>query len=793
MLLLNTVNNDINYFNEITRNAYETQSSENIIKIAELYSNGRYVTQNTILADYILDLAKGIRRESVFQYRKYEEQSPEKKKSDIFQIEEKALEYTKERLNAYIQQQESKKLQDIWGSENTAYLDHDQKRDVATARQSGDTQEKNDGFNAIYQEPYYRKFEIEGIGVYYIGDDNGQPYGCDDILSSYSPVAKQLNDKCYEIETPDKQKHKLLLNRRIEIKNSLLIDVADVYNSKMGIEEVTDPFLTQILLDKRNEKSLTSIIKSIQANQNQIMFYNMNESILVQGCAGSGKTMILLHRLKCLMYNNPNYNWNAVKIITPNEEFDKSINDLRYNLQITQIETFTLQKYYLSVIDNYCNQKEDAVRDSNLHRKNRIKNDEEWRNDFVFYTYSSDFREALKTKVVQTYSVNPTNSYYIAMNHFDKIYAEIMFDKFGDIVSSLGQKDYTCTLYARVLYLYLWFGAPVHTDSMLFIDEGQDIGIEEYRLLNEVNGNKARFNIYGDIKQKVQDSHGITSWQDIPTPNKCFALNENYRNSKEIVKYYNQHLGLDNQALGVNIRDVEEHVDIDAIPGYLYVHLLLQNRVVIIYKENIDIPIHLQKYIVYHTIEDGKISIMTVKEAKGLEFDVVFVYNYSMSDNEKYIAYTRALSELYIINDHYRNSKIDALKEDFLTYIDHIHEDNINSYELVLTKIILSHIQSKKILDINDVVQQFNSFYKNRKRQGLIAEKKNLAAANNSNLRQQVLDAIKKNNNRFYYYDRDNQEIKLNYYLQTQLSSEELEYAVNSCDVDIKKYFDKLS
>ena len=155
MLLLNTVNNDINYFNEIARNAYEIQSSENIIKIAELYSNGQYVTQNTILADYILDLAKGIRRETVFQYRKHEEQSPEKKKSDIFQIEETALQDTKDQLNKYIQQQELKKAKNIWGSENTAYADKDQISDYAIARKENVTVgHHQEAIEKICKNPY---------------------------------------------------------------------------------------------------------------------------------------------------------------------------------------------------------------------------------------------------------------------------------------------------------------------------------------------------------------------------------------------------------------------------------------------------------------------------------------------------------------------------------------------------------------------------------------------------------------------------------------------------------------
>ena len=54
--------------------------------------------------------------------------------------------------------------------------------------------------------------------------------------------------------------------------------------------------------------------------------------------------------------------------------------------------------------------------------------------------------------------------------------------------------------------------------------------------------------------------------------------------------------------------------------------------------------------------KDGKISktgvnVMTVYESKGLEFSAVAVYTKDMTDNEKYIALTRALKDLTVIKE----------------------------------------------------------------------------------------------------------------------------------------------
>ena len=50
-------------------------------------------------------------------------------------------------------------------------------------------------------------------------------------------------------------------------------------------------------------------------------------------------------------------------------------------------------------------------------------------------------------------------------------------------------------------------------------------------------------------------------------------------------------------------------------------------------------------------MDAGKIAVMYVDEVKGIEFDRVFVVENKMSRNEKYIAYTRALSDLIVVVD----------------------------------------------------------------------------------------------------------------------------------------------
>lgn len=50
-------------------------------------------------------------------------------------------------------------------------------------------------------------------------------------------------------------------------------------------------------------------------------------------------------------------------------------------------------------------------------------------------------------------------------------------------------------------------------------------------------------------------------------------------------------------------------------------------------------------------IGNGRVSLLYVDEAKGIEFDKVYVVGKKMERNEKYIAYTRALSKLVLVVD----------------------------------------------------------------------------------------------------------------------------------------------
>ena len=146
------------------------------------------------------------------------------------------------------------------------------------------------------------------------------------------------------------KKYTLLLRRAASIKKGVLQNIDTEYDASMRElpGEVVDPFLVQVLLDKRRDYTLSDIIATIQETQNEIMRQPPGKSFIVQGCAGSGKTMILLHRLSYLIYNNGSSDADLERyaVITPGDFFDRHIDELSAQLDVDKIRRFTLAGFY---------------------------------------------------------------------------------------------------------------------------------------------------------------------------------------------------------------------------------------------------------------------------------------------------------------------------------------------------------------------------------------------------------------------------------------------------------------
>ena len=122
------------------------------------------------------------------------------------------------------------------------------------------------------------------------------------------------------------------------------------------------------------------------------------------------------------------------------------------------------------------------------------------------------------------------------------------------------------------------------------------------------------------------------------------------------INFYNKKLNMNTIALGLKTKAVI-NVSLNSIVDMVKIQLILKNTVAIITNDKENIPkeileiskTSIQENELLNMYESKHAVLLSVKEVKGLEFDTVFVLDNGLNNKEKYIAYTRALSELYIV------------------------------------------------------------------------------------------------------------------------------------------------
>ena len=152
-----------------------------------------------------------------------------------------------------------------------------------------------------------------------------------------------------------------------------------------------------------------------------------------------------------------------------------------------------------------------------------------------------------------------------------------------------------------------------------------------------------------------------------------FNLNENFRNTNQITQFCNDNFKMNVSQTGVDGRKVSEIIR-NKFEETLSALEVNEDRIAVLVpravrkKEYIDIeqlPRHIRD-IIGDQIGNGRICVSYVDEVKGIEFEKVFVIPNGLSNNEKYIAYTRALSELIIVFDEELEEKIKEKEQERL-------------------------------------------------------------------------------------------------------------------------------
>ena len=472
------------------------------------------------------------------------------------------------------------------------------------------------------------------------------------VYSHNSPLGNRIYDRFEngEIEYGG-YKYKVVFRRKFDIRGGKLMAVFQDYSSETG-GVVYDKFLAHMLKVKRGDKRLTDIIPTIQANQNAIITRPADENCVVTGCAGCGKTMIILQRLEYLGFNKK-LDLDKVVIISPSHRYIEHIQPVVDDLMINAARRMTMSELYLELILSLRGIKAAA-------RRALVASPPEGDDKISDDTAIACYGDGIKRKLIA--ALAPTKKAYAARlaiyreqlrAYEDEVARARSFGYSGpdkkptapvvsvdlsklDFIPRLGSGLSKCKLYLLLTaYCYI-LGKPTF-DSALFIDEGQDYFANEYRLLAECT--RATVNVYGDENQQIT-ACGIGRFAALDDlwQLEHYALNENYRNAREITEYVNDLLGMTVTSLGLTGGAVRRATLADVKAA---AENAGDDRIAVIYSERDEKTERALRAFVPEEL------LYTVRECKGMEYEKVFACG-RMTDAEKYVAYTRALSELNI-------------------------------------------------------------------------------------------------------------------------------------------------
>ena len=699
-------------------------------------------------------------------------------------------------------------------------------------------EEKTETFRPFFEEPYFARMDLvdnkEGYNSYYIGKKGDVRL---EIVDWRAPVARRYYQKSCSAFKINEYEYKTILRRAIRTKSGKVLDFKNEYLSLKEYltaeeiadrdeENVLDPFLREIIRSRKEEAAVKDIIETIQEKQYEIITRPEKSNFVLQGCAGSGKTMVMLHRLSYLMYNNEEIKPRDVLVITPSNSFNAFIDELAEILELERVKTITAYEYFLQVLRNEkieisdkidLSQKEpegylayvyspkfvvdvhkkldkvyndlyglftseecsgfikdittickkqllayEGVKNASMRVRRAVLGEIKERKEGGLY-YTKPFRELMNCVLdIQDFLEGTLGSenarspeyFYRQMTSFYKsatfvyrstgrIVNEALSDldqlkislekeivdlqryrqRIGDIeiythadrierrkelikeiekvaervayigesVTAIsefygflrGEKEFcaigegngfidvvryfyretvkkfktkynvaTKTMYRSDAYALCVICArltdklsPVY--SYVFVDEAQDISACEYELLRKIN-KKASFNVFGDIAQNVTPWRGVKDWKTVFPDFEIFSLNQNYRNTNQIVEFVSKTLDVDMKPIGfdgpsvTHIAPRNVNTFFKDKKGLKTIICTEENKAKYMRKAYNDLALK-------GKISRNKINIMTVYESKGLEFTSVAVAPEGMSESERYIAYTRALKELAVI------------------------------------------------------------------------------------------------------------------------------------------------
>lgn len=184
------------------------------------------------------------------------------------------------------------------------------------------------------------------------------------------------------------------LKRQYKIENGQLISYFDTDMT------INDDILQEIL-SKNASIKMKQIVSSIQKEQNFVVRGDLDQNILVQGVAGSGKTSIVLHRAAYLLYKHRKQLKNSdICIISPNNIFSSYISEVLPQLGEDNLVETTFAQIARAETKRPIQSREDMLDEIATNPKQELLNEISYKSS---YEYLDDLLRFLKGKFIETF------------------------------------------------------------------------------------------------------------------------------------------------------------------------------------------------------------------------------------------------------------------------------------------------------------------------------------------------------------------------------------------------------
>ena len=182
----------------------------------------------------------------------------------------------------------------------------------------------------IKPKPFFAKIvfaEKDGIDeLYYVGLKNISSGENPVVIDWRTPVASLLYFSSLGETNYDSPSGKINVNlklkRQFQLAPNKILSYIDT-NTK-----IDDNFLQEVL-SQNTTSYMHNIVQTIQEEQNKIIRRPPQQSIIIDGVAGSGKTSIALHRISYILYCNKGLITSKnILVVSPNKLFGSYVSEL---------------------------------------------------------------------------------------------------------------------------------------------------------------------------------------------------------------------------------------------------------------------------------------------------------------------------------------------------------------------------------------------------------------------------------------------------------------------------------